>query len=65
MKLLVFSLLKVNGEEGRIVKLILYDAHQCRVFEQVMNLVMNESVEKPQKVLIVAKEALQKLCVLA
>ena len=55
----------MNGEEGRIVKLILYDAHQCRVFEQVMNLVMNESVEKPQKVLIVAKEALQKLCVLA
>ena len=35
LKLFVFFLLKVNGEEGRIVKLILYDAQQCRVFEQV------------------------------
>ena len=35
LKLFVFFLLKVNGEEGRIVKLILYDAQRCRVFEQV------------------------------
>ena len=31
----VFFLLKVNGEEGRIVSLILYHVQQCRVFEQV------------------------------